>query len=72
MSKPLGARFDISSGVPHIIVTRASQAEDAIWDAVREAINEGWNARKFRLEAATAWEELLRNDAKSAVQELEN
>lgn len=63
MSKPIGLTHDLR-------VTFPSRSEDAIWEAVETAICEGWDARRFKIEAAEAWEHVLRENAKAAVQEL--
>jgi hypothetical protein len=59
MSKPLGLTHDLR-------VTRPSQTEDAIWDAVETAIGEGWTPEQFKIEAGEAWERKLIEDAKAA------
>ena len=37
-------------------------AEDKVWDAVEEAINEGWTVDRFRKECAIAWVDTLKNN----------
>lgn len=49
---------------------RDDHAERVTYDAVREAIEAGWDARRFRETAAEAWEQHLRDDARAAVREL--
>lgn len=67
MSKPSGLSLGIGEdGLPHFQVNRATRTEDAIWDAVETAINEGWTPEQFRNEAADAWAERLEQDAKDA------
>lgn len=66
--KPNGIEF--TSPYPSMRVTRPSAPEDAVWDAVEKAIAAGWDARRFRLEAAEAWQHELREAAKEAVREL--
>lgn len=61
--KPNGIMLDADG---RLKVRPISKAEDAIWDAVETAINEGWDARKFRSEVADAWDERLKEDAKDA------
>ncbi len=39
---------------------------DAIWDAVEAAIEHGISPDDFRREAASAWEETLKDEAKEA------
>ena len=56
----------LRQGVPAI-----SKTEDAIRDAVERAINEGWDARRFRSEVAEAWVERLKQDAADARKILE-
>lgn len=51
-------------------VRRPSRVEDAIWDAVQTAIEAGWDAKAFKHEAASAWEEELRRQSTAAVTEL--
>lgn len=51
-------------------VITPTQTEDKIWEAVREAINEGWTPERFKHEAADAWKHALRQDAEHAVKEL--
>lgn len=51
-------------------VHKPTRTEDAIWNAVEQAINEGWTPKQFKSEVASAWEERLKEDAKQAVWEL--
>lgn len=51
-------------------LVRPSRAEDKIWEAVAEAISEGWTPKQFRMEAAEAWEQELKDAAKQAVADL--
>ena len=48
--------------------TQPTRTEDAIWDAVEIAINEGWDAHRFRNEVADAWADKLKQDAKEAAE----
>lgn len=48
-------------------VTKPSKVEDAIWEAVELAIDNGWTPEQFKSELADAWAERLRDDAKRAV-----
>jgi hypothetical protein len=66
--KPLGVGLaaDPASKTLGFYVSRPTHAEDAIWEAVRTAIDEGMSPERFRMEAAEAWEEALRDDAKAA------
>jgi len=59
--KPTGLDMMLNVKMP-------SRAEDAIWEAVREAINANWTPEQFRIEVASAWEDALRDDAKHAQQ----
>ena len=72
MMKPTGIAIGLlTDGQLSFRTTQPTRTEDAIWEAVELAINEGWDARKFRSEAAAAWSERLREDAKDAVKILE-
>jgi hypothetical protein len=51
-------------------IIRSTPAEDAVWDAVRTAIDNGMTPDQFKREAAQAWEELLREDGQRAVKTL--
>ena len=51
-------------------VITPTAVEDAIYNAVEAAIDAGWDARRFKLEAADAWEYELRKRSKWAVEEL--
>ena len=70
MAKPLGISIGINSGLPTLRVNESSKAMDAIWDAVEEAINSGMTPEQFKMEAAEAWAERLKEDSKSAVKTL--
>lgn len=59
--KPLGLDAALNVKMP-------SRAEDAIWEAVREAINANWTPEQFRNEVISAWQDALRDDAKHAEQ----
>jgi hypothetical protein len=63
--KPYGLTIDLQ-------VTRPTRAEDAIWEAVKAAIAAGMTPRQFRIEAASAWEDELRQAAKDATRELQS
>lgn len=70
MSKPLGCAFTVDEhGLPHIGVRMPSRVEDSVWDAVREAIAAGWTVERFRRECASAWDDALNEDRKSAEKE---
>jgi len=61
--KPLGVEINMAGSMS---VTHPSKVEDAIWDAVEEAINAGWTPRQFKNEIAAAWVERLKQDARDA------
>lgn len=63
MSKPLGIDHMMRVTTPNIV-------EDRVWDAVKEAIDAGWDAKRFRREAARAWEEESNKRTKYAVEDL--
>jgi hypothetical protein len=65
--KPNGISMSIVEGELRLTANHISKVEDMIWDAVEEAINTGWTPEQFKAEAASAWEERLREDAKHAV-----
>jgi hypothetical protein len=46
-------------------VVRPTRAEDKVWDAVQEAVAEGWTAKRFLAEARDAWADALKDAAKS-------
>lgn len=52
-------------------VVRPTPAEDVVWDAVQRAIELGMTPRDFRLTAAEAWEQILREAGKDAAAELD-
>lgn len=59
MGKPNGM-------TPTFQIIRPTGAEDAIWDAVQAAIEHGMTPEDFKREAAEAWGEKLRDEAKHA------
>jgi hypothetical protein len=65
--KPPGIYAALHGGSVTFNVRQPSRVEDAIWNAVQEAIDAGWDAKAFKAEAASAWEEELRRQAKDAV-----
>lgn len=69
MPKPHGATFGLYEGVPVIRVVTPSKVEDAVWDAVEEAILAGWSVERFRRECASAWEDALRERLKREAKE---
>ena len=69
--KPPGIYLNtIRNGDVTFNVRKPSRVEDAIWNAVQEAIEAGWTAKQFRQEAASAWEDELGRQAKAAVNDL--
>ena len=71
MSKPSGISLGITAGgVPTMSVTHISRAEDAIWNAVQEAVDAGMTPEQFKREVAQAWTEELRAQAKRTMKEL--
>ena len=52
-------------------VTKSTRAEDMIWDAVQEALNEGMSPKSFRLEVISAWEEASKERLEDELRELE-
>lgn len=70
MPKPYGLRMDLTySGDVRYQTTNPSSAENAIWDAVEEAIRAGMSVRSFLFEAEQAWDETLTKMAKDARKE---
>lgn len=51
-------------------VTTPTRAEDLIWSAVEQAIEEGMRPEDFKREAAECWSEYLRREAKAAAKML--
>ena len=51
---------------PMFQILRPSRTEDKIWEAVQEAIVEGWSPERFKREVAQAWDEELKEQAKEA------
>ncbi len=72
MGKPLGISMGLADGGIAMRVNHPSRVEDAIWNTVEIAINEGWEPRRFKHEVAAAWEQRLKDDAKAAIKELES
>lgn len=68
--KSPGVRFNLDGQRVGMYVHKPTRTEDAIWNAVEQAINEGWTPKQFKSEVASAWEERLKEDAKQAVWEL--
>jgi hypothetical protein len=61
--KPYGVTADLR-------VVRPTRTEDAIWEAVEAAIDEGLTPEQFKAEAAQAWSEILHERARSAARVL--
>jgi hypothetical protein len=68
--KPYGLAMGLTDGGIGFQMKRPSRAEDAIWEAVKAAIECGMTPRQFRIEAASAWEDELTREAKDASAEL--
>ena len=66
MPKPMGLDFTISDRGMSLHSVRPSHAEDAIWDAVETAINNGWTPEQFKIEAASAWKDRQKQDGEHA------
>ena len=50
-------------------VIRSTPTEDAVWEAVSEAVTEGWTVARFRRECAEAWQYALQEEAEAAERE---
>lgn len=57
-------------GMIGLAVIKPSRVEDRIWDSVEEAILAGWSPEQFKREAAQAWSQILRDQAKRAAADL--
>ena len=57
MPKPLGMD-------PFFRVIQPTSVQDAVWEAVEQAIDAGMTVEQFRREAADCWAEKLRQKAK--------
>ena len=60
--KPLGVSLRIQEGLPVLRCAQPTKAEDAVYEAVEQAIEQGWTPRRFIAEARQAWQE-FRNEA---------
>ncbi len=69
MSKPLGMGISITPSGPLLSVSRPSHVENTIWEAVREAVCAGWTVQHFKTEAASAWADEMKRQAKDDAQE---
>ena len=70
--KPNGIAIGLhADGQLSFRATHPTRTEDAIWEAVECAINEGWDARRFRNEVASAWSDILKQSVEDAVKILE-
>lgn len=61
--KPLGLTYDFR-------IRKPTRTEDAIWNAVETAIEEGWTPQDFVRELRSAWGDVLREQARHADAEL--
>ena len=68
--KPNGVRFHLDNQGLRLHLHKPTRTEDAIWNAVEEAVNEGWTPKQFMDEVISAWEEKLQQYAKQAIWEL--
>ena len=68
MAKPPGISFSVSESDCALMLKTIfpSKVEDAIWDAVEEAINNGWTPEQFKNEVASAWKDRLKQDGEHA------
>ncbi len=51
------------------IARSVTHTEDAIYEAVEHAIDEGWDPRRFVREASAAWDSRLREQQRDAHRE---
>lgn len=63
MPKPIGIDIVARNGLPTFAVSKASQAEDKIYDAVEHAVCEGMTVTRFIAIAREAWQ--YENDQKT-------
>jgi hypothetical protein len=62
--KPLGIAVGLNQSGVSMYVTEITKTEDAIWEAVKQAICEGWSPERFKQEASEAWEHELKEEIK--------
>ncbi len=62
MGKPSGIHLGMTSRGPVLSVTAISRAQDAIWNAVQEAVDGGMTPEQFRREVVQAWAEELKRE----------
>lgn len=55
MGKPPGIALGLSGDGVHMGVTRSSEAEDKVWEAVEQALIENWTPDRFIREVREAW-----------------
>jgi len=67
MMKSLGLSMGFGKDGLSLSVSHPTSVDDAVWDAVEQAINAGWTPQQFRNEIADAWRDRLLSDAKDAV-----
>lgn len=65
--KPNGIRLGVDGSGLTMRVTQPTRTEDKVWDAVREAIDEGWTPKRFAIEVAQAWTDAVKEDARHAI-----
>jgi hypothetical protein len=69
--KPLGISLTLDSqGLPRMRCPQPTRAEDAIWEAVRLAVIEGWTPARFKEEVAQSWAQELEDQKKDVMEEL--
>ena len=66
MPKPLGVVIRTSERGLEIGLSSTSGVEDAIWNAVESAIDNGWTPEQFKNESAMAWKDRLKTDSDHA------
>lgn len=69
--KPPGIAFGLRDGSLHVGVTHPSRAEDKVWEAVEEALLEGWTVAQFLHEVRSAWEDAKQRELKSDMDDFE-
>lgn len=71
MPKPLGValELDAQDWRLRVFVRQPSKVEDAVWEAVEQAIEAGWDPKRFKIEAEQAWEEKRQDDTKEEMKQ---
>ncbi len=47
------------------------RAEDLLWEAVQQAVTDGWSPKRFRQETSEAWAQALASQADAARKDME-